>query len=671
VIPVFNRKAETLACLGRLEQLKAEAPGLRVVVADDGSTDGTAEAVRAAYPDVALVSGQGDWWWTGGMRAGVAEALRQGTTAILSLNDDTLIQPGSLAALLALAEGHPRRLVSALSMHADGEVIESGYRWAGLKGWTAEHRLPGWEERRRAPYATTAVAGACVLIPAAAFAAVGSYAEALPHYHSNLELCVRCSRAGFEVLVEPKAQLHIQKNLKNADLLAGKLSWQRLRWMFRYPSGGLSSGHRLRVLHADASLGPGGGGLLRPLRPGQEPAAGGAQRPGPRAEPAGMRILFIHNLYRLRGGEDAVVSADMALLREAGHEVELFSVDSREVVEEGPAAKAWRYAQVPWSWQEAARLRAFCAERRFDVAHVHNLSPFLSASVWGALPDALPRVQTLHNYRAFCANGLFLRDGRPCEDCPQGTGLEGILHRCHQGSLASSALLTLARGSARLSGARAKVDLYFCPSQFLLDKHVRYGFDPAQLLVLPNSVADPGLQAASPSRGLYIGRLSEEKGALVLAQALHALPKAAVAVGGEGPLQAELEGKAQLLGWLDAKGMQRAFKAAGFLVCPSTTYENQPLVVLEAMARGLPVLASDSGALRELVQPGRNGFLVPAGDASALADGIRRLGAMSPAQRKRLGAEGRRRYLRKHTPKAHLQALLNGYRRAAQQRRMA
>jgi len=70
VIPVFNRKAETLACLERLVQLKGEAPGLRVVIADDGSTDGTAEAVRAAYPDTVLVTAAG----TGGGRAACGRA---------------------------------------------------------------------------------------------------------------------------------------------------------------------------------------------------------------------------------------------------------------------------------------------------------------------------------------------------------------------------------------------------------------------------------------------------------------------------------------------------------------------------------------------------------------------------------------------------------------------
>lgn len=382
-----------------------------------------------------------------------------------------------------------------------------------------------------------------------------------------------------------------------------------------------------------------------------------------------MRLLFIHNHYRLRGGEDAVVAAEMALLRGAGHQVDLFSVDSALIAQAPALERGLRFAQVPWSFHEAARLKAHCAQQAYDAAHIHNLSPFLSASLLGALPKDLPRVQTLHNFRAFCANGLFLRDGKPCEDCPQGSGLEGIAHRCHQGSLASSALLTLARGVARAAGTRAMVDQYLCPSQFLLDKHLRYGFDPAQLRLLPNAVQDPGRQKSLPARGLFLGRLSEEKGVGVLAAALG--PGRGPLVGGDGPLRQGLEGKAELLGWLDGAGVKRAFGRAGFLICPSTTYENQPLAVLEAMARALPVVASDSGALRELVQDGKSGALVAPGDAPALAAAMAAMLRKTPQQRARLGAQGRRLYLAKHTPKAHLNSLLGAYRAASQLRRGA
>jgi GT2 family glycosyltransferase len=242
VIPVHNRKDETLACLGRLRELKPEAPELEVILADDGSTDGTAEAVRAAYPDTVIVSGPGDWWWTGGMRAGVDEALRRGARFILSLNDDTLIQPGTLTRLKTLAAAGPRRLVSALGVHAGGDVVEPGYRWAFLKGWTAETRLKGWEQRRQEPYRTGGLPGACVLIPAAAFSEVGNYASALPHYHADLEFSVRCARAGYELWVDPQALLVIQKNLRNADLLGGELSLKRLRWMLSWPGGAYHPG---------------------------------------------------------------------------------------------------------------------------------------------------------------------------------------------------------------------------------------------------------------------------------------------------------------------------------------------------------------------------------------------------------------------------------------------
>lgn len=237
VIPVFNRKAETLACLERLQQLRTEAPGLRVVIADDGSTDGTAEAVRSAYPETLVVGGRGDWWWTGGMRAGVEAALAQGAEAILSLNDDTLLEAGSLARLLRAACAEPQRLWAPLGLGADGQVVESGYQWEAMRGWTSEHRLSGWDARPQGAYATGALAGACVLIPAAAFAAVGSYDQALPHYHADLEFCVRCARAGFGSSVEPEARLQIKANLKNSDLKGARASWASARWMFSYPSG--------------------------------------------------------------------------------------------------------------------------------------------------------------------------------------------------------------------------------------------------------------------------------------------------------------------------------------------------------------------------------------------------------------------------------------------------
>jgi GT2 family glycosyltransferase len=238
VIPVFNRRVETLACLQRLQDLKREAPGLRVLVADDASTDGTAEAIRQGFPDTVIITGPGDWWWTGGMAAGVEAALKAGADAILSLNDDTLLQAGALARLCALAMQEPGALISALGVDPAGAVYESGYRWVGLKGWTAEHRLSSWQQKKSLVYETGAVAGACVLIPAAVFRELGPYAAAsLPHYHADLEICVRAARAGFKILVDPQAQLVIKPNVKNVHLMRGDVTRLRLRQMFSWPGG--------------------------------------------------------------------------------------------------------------------------------------------------------------------------------------------------------------------------------------------------------------------------------------------------------------------------------------------------------------------------------------------------------------------------------------------------
>jgi len=113
---------------------------------------------------------------------------------------------------------------------------------------------------------------------------------------------VRCARAGFEVWVDPQAKLIIHKNLKNADVLGGQLSWQRLRWMFRYPSGPTirpSSSPSTR----DPSLGPGGRGFLRALLPGKLGVQLLLNLLGLGRRLRAMKVLFIHNRYRLRAAK--------------------------------------------------------------------------------------------------------------------------------------------------------------------------------------------------------------------------------------------------------------------------------------------------------------------------------------------------------------------------------
>lgn len=236
VIPVHNRRELTLACVARLEAARAQLPGLRVTVVDDGSSDGSAEALKAAHPWVRVLRGDGSLWWSGAMNLGVQAALDGGAEAILSLNDDTDAAPELLEALATAAALEPKSLWAPLAVHSDdGALVHSGYVFRPWKGWSAWHEGQAVPE---GPYSVGGLPGACVWIPADAFRKAGLYAaDELPQYHADIEFCVRAGRHGFPSRVLPSQSLKVRRNERNTGLGSPALTRKALRHMFSWPQG--------------------------------------------------------------------------------------------------------------------------------------------------------------------------------------------------------------------------------------------------------------------------------------------------------------------------------------------------------------------------------------------------------------------------------------------------
>jgi glycosyltransferase involved in cell wall biosynthesis len=323
-----------------------------------------------------------------------------------------------------------------------------------------------------------------------------------------------------------------------------------------------------------------------------------------------VKVLQVHNHYRQAGGEDAVVSAEAALLRSAGHEVFEYEVDNPH----GSLTAARTLALSAWNPWAARDVRVFAGIHRPDVAHVHNTWYALSPSVIHALKEAgLPVVMTLHNYRLMCTNGLLFRDGHPCRDCVGTNPWHGVLHRCYRGSAVASAAAatTIAINQARGTWAR-DVDLLLVLSEFAKSQFVAGGIPNSKLRVKPNFVDDPGPRARPPSESgtlLYVGRLSPEKGVDRLIEMSGALNRAGLKllIVGDGPMQRALAAGetevVRLLGPLPADDVARLMVEARALLFPSIWYEGQPVVILQAFAAGLPVLGSDLGGIAELLAP--------------------------------------------------------------------
>jgi glycosyltransferase involved in cell wall biosynthesis len=381
-----------------------------------------------------------------------------------------------------------------------------------------------------------------------------------------------------------------------------------------------------------------------------------------------MKILIAHNAYQHRGGEDTVVDAEAALLRDHGHTVEIYGQHSDALTTMSPATAAMT---AIWSTRSATDITDLCKHFRPDVIHAHNTFPLISPSLyWSAARRHVPVVQTLHNFRLLCPQAMFLRDGKICEDCIGKLPWRAIIHKCYRASTAQSAVLTCMLAAHRSIGTyQERVTRYVVLNRFARDKYVEGGLPAQRMRIKPNFVAAeplPESTQSTPRRGgLYVGRLSPEKGIGVLSDAVRLLEQRDIAVIGGGPVEAEAQarqcfGSDYYLGFLPLDDIMQRMRASQFLVLPSICYENSPRTIVEAYASGLPVIASRLGPLVDIVHDGVTGLLFTPGDALDLAAKIR-WAQSHPEQMMAMGRAARTEYEAQYTPERNYSLLMEIY----------
>ena len=386
-----------------------------------------------------------------------------------------------------------------------------------------------------------------------------------------------------------------------------------------------------------------------------------------------MKVLVVHNHYRSTSpsGEDVVVRNELELLRR--HGVEVVTWERRnDAIGEGALALLATGAGTIWSRAAQRELRALVARERPDVAHFHNLWYLISPSAYEPCREAgVPVVQTLHNYRSFCANGLLLRDGRACEDCVGRVPWRGLAHGCFRSRLHSLPVVA-AEAFHRLRGTwETRVDAFIALSGFARELFVRCGLPRERIHVKPNFFAgEVPAEVPRSGHGIFLGRLSEEKGVATLLEAA-ALSGVPLKIVGDGPLRPQLEQLArsrglrdvEFLGRRDGAESVRLLAGASFLALPSICYENFPMSIVEAFACGTPVVASRLGAPAELVEEGRTGLLFEPGNAADLASKLSWLAAHAQ-ERAAMGANARAAFGARYSPGDNARMLLEIYRLA-------
>jgi glycosyltransferase involved in cell wall biosynthesis len=362
-------------------------------------------------------------------------------------------------------------------------------------------------------------------------------------------------------------------------------------------------------------------------------------------------VLFLHNRYRTSGGEERAVEDLLWLVREhMGEPAELLTRDSASLGRTRAAVGLLRGGLAP---EEVARAVRLSGAR---VVHAHNVQPALGWRALAAARAAGARVVLhLHQYRLVCAIGVCFTRGAECARCHGRDTLPGVRLNC-RGSVPEA----LAYGASLALWQRRLVeqaDALVVPSAFARERLRELGapLPWERVHVLPPPLreqafvagADALTRLGSPAGGttaagsyaLVVARLAPEKGVDVAIDACREAVMALV-VAGDGPERAALQqragdGDVRFAGHVAERELAELRAGAAVALAPSRSAETFGLAVAEAMAAGLPVVASRVGALPELVE---EDALVAPGDARELAGAIARLAGDRAA-----GARGRER----------------------------
>lgn len=385
-----------------------------------------------------------------------------------------------------------------------------------------------------------------------------------------------------------------------------------------------------------------------------------------------MKILFIHNKYQFKGGEDQVVEDEKKLLEKNGHIIHAYFRNNREINNYNIKERLLFLINSLFSFKTLKELNKILKKNNPDVAQVYNIFPLISPSVyWVLKKNRIPIVQMINNFRLLCINGLFLDRKGICEKCKNGNFVHGILKKCNRESIIISLLYALITTLIRKYFIN-KINIFVVSNEFVKQKYVEGGFNPETIKIKPNFINNnyyANQIDKSPEKYIaYVGRISKEKGIHTLINAMKYCSDIKLKIIGTGPelnnirrfIKDRKLSNIDILGYLSQEEKELILKNTFFLIFPSECYENFPVTILEAYKFGIPIIGSNHGAMISLIEDNVTGFHFKVGDVKDLAQKIKKLWS-SPELRDKLSINAKRKIENDFSPEYSYRILRSIY----------
>ncbi|MBQ9590316.1 MAG: glycosyltransferase family 4 protein [Butyrivibrio sp.] len=349
-------------------------------------------------------------------------------------------------------------------------------------------------------------------------------------------------------------------------------------------------------------------------------------------------VLIVHNYYRIPGGEDVVVANEKKLLESHGHKVILYTRNNDEVKDKGLLNKVGLLFVSIFNIRTYNDICKIIDKEKIDIIQVHNTVALISPAVYLAgINRGVPVIQTVHNFRLVCPNGVCYVNGHVCEECLEHGLKVSLSHNCYRNSKIQTFVCALTIKIQRVLFTYRAIN-YICLTEFNKKKllsekqileqkiYVKPNFTSIDNKIVPYELRKKQI--------VYAGRLEKIKGIDLLVQAWMKLGDSApkLVICGCGELEEwckeyinnnELKNIA-LIGQVSNSEVKKIIGESIAMIHPTQWYEGFPMTIAEAYTLGTPIIASDIGNVGDLVIDGVTGVKFKSNSVVALANAVER-----------------------------------------------